>query len=276
MKTSKILFIACLALGTILVSCSGEDGEQGPPGDSIKGDPGNPGDPGDPGEDGLSCWDLNGNGTADITEDEFNEDINLDGVVNALDCQGEQGPQGEQGVFEFFFADFEGLPDSNPPSEFVQSDANNADWLVDVQSIINNDTYNNNYAFISGTIGDGQMSEVSISFTSETTSLIEFDAMSSSEEDWDYLTWSINGEIVQGISGVMTGSVKIRFTAPAGENVLTFTYTKDELCCADGLDIGVIDNLLINNVSNVGKVNLSLPELPEGASYYTERGNPTK
>lgn len=271
MKTLKILFIGCLALGTILASCSGEDGEQGPPGESIKGDQGDqgePGNPGNPGQDGLSCWDLNGNGSADASED-----INLDGVVDALDCQGEQGPGG---VVDFYFIDFEGLPDTNPPSEFAQSDVDNADWLVDVQSIINNDTFNNNHALISGTFGDGQMSEVSISFTSEATSLIEFDAMSSSEEDWDYLTWSINGEVIQGISGVMTESIKIRFTVPAGENVLTFSYEKDDICCVDGLDIGLIDNLLINNISNVGKVNLSLPELPEGASYFTERGNPTK
>jgi len=74
----------------------------------------------------------------------------------------------------------------------------------------------------------------------------------------------------------MTESVKIRFTAPAGENVLTFTYEKDEICCSSGSDMGIIDNLLINNITNAGKINLSLPELPEGASYFTKRGNPTK
>lgn len=45
------------------------------------------------GNDGLSCWDLNGNGVSDLQED-----INQDGVWNALDCQGPAGPPGEDGL----------------------------------------------------------------------------------------------------------------------------------------------------------------------------------
>ncbi len=44
------------------------------------------------GVDGLNCWDLNSNGVGDP-----DEDINGDGVFDALDCQGAQGPQGERG-----------------------------------------------------------------------------------------------------------------------------------------------------------------------------------
>jgi len=129
--------------------------------------------------------------------------------------------------------------------------------------------------FRSGSVGEGQFSEVSISFTSEGTSLIEFDALASSEKDHDFLKWSLNGEVLEGISGVMTEAVKIRFTAPAGENTLIFTYDKDNNITA-GFDYGIIDNLLITNIASAGKINLSLPELPEGASYYTERGKRTK
>ncbi len=41
---------------------------------------------------GINCWDLNGNGLNDT-----NEDINGDGVFDALDCQGSTGPAGPQG-----------------------------------------------------------------------------------------------------------------------------------------------------------------------------------
>ncbi|OGQ95467.1 MAG: hypothetical protein A2284_17495 [Deltaproteobacteria bacterium RIFOXYA12_FULL_61_11] len=41
------------------------------------------------GRDGLSCWDLNGNGRKDA-----NEDINGDDSYNYLDCQGEKGQSG--------------------------------------------------------------------------------------------------------------------------------------------------------------------------------------
>ncbi len=44
------------------------------------------------GEPGLHCWDLNGDGIEDD-----NEDVNEDGVFDALDCIGEIGPTGERG-----------------------------------------------------------------------------------------------------------------------------------------------------------------------------------
>ena len=42
--------------------------------------------------EGLNCWDLNGDGIANPTED-----INNDGFFNALDCQGSTGPTGPLG-----------------------------------------------------------------------------------------------------------------------------------------------------------------------------------
>lgn len=43
------------------------------------------------GADGISCWDLNANGTCDTAT----EDVNADGVCNALDCQGLAGEPGQ-------------------------------------------------------------------------------------------------------------------------------------------------------------------------------------
>ncbi len=48
---------------------------------------------GPPGADGISCWDLNGNGMKDLAT----EDINGDGVVDVADCQGPMGPRGPRG-----------------------------------------------------------------------------------------------------------------------------------------------------------------------------------
>ncbi|HEY6162509.1 MAG TPA: tail fiber domain-containing protein [Bacteroidia bacterium] len=48
------------------------------------------------GSSGINCWDINGNGTNDPSED-----VNGDGVWNTLDCQGAQGsvgPTGPQGL----------------------------------------------------------------------------------------------------------------------------------------------------------------------------------
>lgn len=53
---------------------------------------GQQGPPGLDGADGLNCWDLNGNGVADATED-----VNSDTVVDVLDCKGPQGLKGDLG-----------------------------------------------------------------------------------------------------------------------------------------------------------------------------------
>ena len=50
------------------------------------------GQPGIDGINGLSCWDLNGNGDPDP-----DEDINGDGVWDALDCKGADGTDGTNG-----------------------------------------------------------------------------------------------------------------------------------------------------------------------------------
>ncbi|MCK0161071.1 hypothetical protein [Allomuricauda sp. F6463D] len=82
MKSFKLVCMAMVSMAVILVSCSGEDGEKGQQGIA-----------GDAGTDGISCWDLNGNGTGDA-----NEDINEDGNYDAMDCQGEQGVTGNANV----------------------------------------------------------------------------------------------------------------------------------------------------------------------------------
>jgi hypothetical protein len=60
---------------------------------NITGPKGDKGDPGLAVTNGLSCWDLNGNGIRDAVED-----TNQDGKWDAADCKGEQGLQGIQGV----------------------------------------------------------------------------------------------------------------------------------------------------------------------------------
>lgn len=75
---------------------AGEPGPQGPAGPAGEMGPAGPagpaGQPGADGRDGLACWDLNGNGVQDFTED-----VNQDGMWNAEDCVGPAGPQGPPG-----------------------------------------------------------------------------------------------------------------------------------------------------------------------------------
>ncbi|HEU0015045.1 MAG TPA: tail fiber domain-containing protein, partial [Longimicrobium sp.] len=61
----------------------GETGAQGPQGEA-----------GPAGAAGQACWDLNGNGTADLET----EDANGDSAVNVADCKGADGAQGPAGA----------------------------------------------------------------------------------------------------------------------------------------------------------------------------------
>ncbi|MCJ2556132.1 MAG: hypothetical protein LN415_03370, partial [Candidatus Thermoplasmatota archaeon] len=70
----------------------GDDGDDGS--DGSDGAQGPTGPQGPSGADGAACWDLNGNGTGDLPD----EDINGDLVVDVLDCAGPQGPDGPQGI----------------------------------------------------------------------------------------------------------------------------------------------------------------------------------
>ena len=78
---------------------------------------GPPGLEGIAGEDGLNCWDLDGDGEMDGAED-----INGDGVHDALDCQGPAGPPGADG------ADGEGLPTGGADGNILIWDASEAEW----------------------------------------------------------------------------------------------------------------------------------------------------
>jgi hypothetical protein len=66
------------------LDCQGTDGADG--------DAGSDGADGANGSAGLRCWDLNGNGVADPSEDR-----NADGFVTVLDCSGQDGSRGSNG-----------------------------------------------------------------------------------------------------------------------------------------------------------------------------------
>ncbi|MER3376733.1 MAG: hypothetical protein RIM83_18980 [Allomuricauda sp.] len=96
MKLQRLFVLGCMVASMALVtSCS--DGEDGAPGkngidgkDGTNGTNGVDGVDGADGADGINCWDLNGDGIANMTG-EYTEDVNGDQVVDALDCQGADG-----------------------------------------------------------------------------------------------------------------------------------------------------------------------------------------
>jgi len=65
LKHRRLLFATLTAVTLALGACSGDDGKDG-----ADGTPGATGATGPAGTNGISCWDLNANGVADLsTED---------------------------------------------------------------------------------------------------------------------------------------------------------------------------------------------------------------
>lgn len=112
---------------------------------------------------GLNCWDLNGNGVGDPSED-----INNDGLYNALDCQGANGQDGADGMdgLNCWDLDGDGIQD---PNEDINNDGvydaldcqgagsggADFDWQV---------TGNNMQAIPSGNVGVGVTPSSNIKF----------------------------------------------------------------------------------------------------------------
>ncbi len=90
MKLKVFVLLGCLLATMTFISCSGEDGAVGPTGPA--GPTGGTGAPGNNGDNGIDCWDLNADGVNDDAED-----INGDDKFDSLDCQGQDGADGQNG-----------------------------------------------------------------------------------------------------------------------------------------------------------------------------------
>lgn len=96
------------------------------------------------------------------------------------------------------------------------------------------------FAARSGAITHGQTSSLSL-VHSTAAGVASFDFRVSSEANWDFLEFYLNGVLLRRWSGE-AGWATFRFSVPAGLNRLEWRYMKDALGSA-GLDAAFIDNL---------------------------------
>ncbi len=95
----SILGLVLTATVLALSACSGDDGDTGPAGPT--GQAGATGSTGTSGTNGLNCWDLNGNGVADLVT----EDVNKDGKVDVDDCRTPTGAYDPVALHKGYFTD---------------------------------------------------------------------------------------------------------------------------------------------------------------------------
>ncbi len=91
-----------------------------------------------------------------------------------------------------------------------------------------------NYAAASGVIGDYQSSQLFITYTSVNNDSISFYYKTSSEQDYDFLMFTIDG-LLQGQWSGETPWSRTSFPVTAGEHIFKWIYAKD-LAMASGQD----------------------------------------
>lgn len=236
-KFSASFVFACAAL-FLIPACTGEDGEIGPAGPAgPTGSSGSRGATGAAGADGT-------NGT-----------------------NGTNGADGQDGnSYEDYFNDLE---DASGAGMNFYGDAG---WFVGEEDVTNGDAVRDrdpNTVLLSGDITDNQIVGLSFQLNNEIKQIVEFDVWISSEICCDYIEWFVGQERVNGIAGE-GGPFHFKFEVPAGSDSISFIYDKDG-SVSIGRDNTFLDNFHITNYSTSGRVDMSMPDLPETVRLYSDQ-----
>ncbi len=111
-----------------------------------------------------------------------------------------------------------------------------ANWYVE-DSIV----YQGTYSAHSGNITNNQESTLSLSVNILNDGVISFYKKVSSETDYDYLKFYIDGQLQDKWSGEVDWSLS-QFNVTAGKHTFTWTYSKD-ISVSNGSDAAYLDNI---------------------------------
>ncbi|MBC8527571.1 MAG: hypothetical protein H8D22_12085, partial [Candidatus Cloacimonetes bacterium] len=121
----------------------------------------------------------------------------------------------------------------------------NANWIV-----VTENPYEGSYCAKSGTISHNQNSELSINFDIASVSDISFYRRVSSEGNWDYLRFYIDG-VQQGAWSGTVGWGEISYSVNVGNHTFTWKYTKDG-SVSTGSDCAWIDYIIFPSIGFPG------------------------
>ena len=114
----------------------------------------------------------------------------------------------------------------------------NAPWDISTEN-----PYEGNYCVKSGSISDNQTSSLSISYELFNSGDISFYKKVSSEANYDFLTFSIDGSVQDQWSGDVVWS-ESSFSVGAGTHTFTWEYNKDQ-SVSNGSDAAWLDNIVL-------------------------------
>ena len=135
-------------------------------------------------------------------------------------------------LIELTLEDFE----SGDFSLFPWEMSGNADWIMD------SNPYEGEWCAESGNIGDNQTSTISVDLTVTAAGDISFQYKVSSEANYDFLRFYIDGSEQAGWSGNVAWS-EFSAAVDAGEHTFSWSYTKD-YSVSNGGDCGWVDYIV--------------------------------
>jgi hypothetical protein len=125
-------------------------------------------------------------------------------------------------------------PNGTFPAGWLTSAAANAGWSVD-----GNDSYEGILSLKSGAIADGQKAQVEVTKLFS-AGQVSFARKVSSENNWDYLRFYIDGVKQAEWSGQVAWGT-VAYALSEGAHTLRWSYEKDPDCCIEGSDAAWID-----------------------------------
>ncbi len=117
-------------------------------------------------------------------------------------------------------------------------------WTIDPAS------YNSSNCAKSATITHSQATSMSVTLISATAGTISFWKKVSSEQNYDYLRFSINGSVRNQWSGTSDVWSQASYDVQPGANVFTWEYSKDSMV-SSGSDCAWIDDIIFPSTGGV-------------------------
>ena len=112
----------------------------------------------------------------------------------------------------------------------------NANWLV-----TNGEKHAGTYSAASGNIGDSQVSRLEVDVVFSGAGTVEFWHKESTESNWDYLQFRIDGQLQDEWSGINNWAFE-SYNVAAGNHTFQWTYDKDG-SLSSGSDTVWIDDI---------------------------------
>jgi len=150
-----------------------------------------------------------------------------------------QIPLGEELIFEFS-AQYGSFNTTTEYSAFVGLSVEDFEsqsldifgWITDDDYTFSTHAYEGQYSLKSANIPNSSSTSISVEYTSTQTGTLSFWMHVSTETNYDWVDFYINGQQELHLSGD-TGWDEYTFEVPAGNNLFEWTYTKDSMVASN-------------------------------------------